>query len=117
MGAITERAEELAATLKAAGIRNVATDIGKVRTPCVLVVPVPAWTFQNLSGAATVTWTLVVLGSLPANLKSAAAMEDLVIRVAAALPVEAATPTSYQTGEAEQPLPAYELTLTDEVEL
>lgn len=119
MGAVTDRARELADQLKAglpAGSR-VETSIRKVRTPCVLVVPVPEYDFDRLGqDQASLTWTIVVLGSLPADLRSSEDMEELVLGVAEILPIETAVPSSYPTGQAEDPLPSYVLTMTDEVE-
>lgn len=116
MGAITDRAKEIAAELTAAGVRATA-DSGKVRTPCVLVVPAPRWDFQLAGKSALVTWQLQAIAPLPADLTAASALEELVAKVAALLPIESAVPGRYKASEAETPLPAYTLTMTDEVEL
>lgn len=113
MGAITDRAEELAELLTTDDYRATC-DIRDTAPPCLLVVPVPERDYRGgvlAGGTVDLVWTIVALGRPPADLQAGKDLEDLCDQVVAALPeVELAEPASYQIPGAEQAVPAYLIT-------
>lgn len=108
------RAVELAAQLDGAGIPATADPTqlaGKL--PGVLVTP-PAVVF-DLQDGATCTWRLVVVAATPNAYNAWKQLDELLELLAELLPVEGATPASYATDPAADPLPAYALTFTEGV--
>jgi hypothetical protein len=109
----TDRARELTAELAAAGVRATC-DVRTVNPPCVLVEPVPGIVWRGtLGGDPALTWTVVALVPYPGTLAAADALDALVDTVAGVLDLDSATPGTYQTGFAPDPLPAYVMTLTE----
>jgi hypothetical protein len=115
MGAIVDRAEAIAEQLRSGGMRAT-TDIRDTTPPCVLVVPIPVrdYSSSTLSGSFLVTWTLVALATAPADLEAARALEELVDQTAELVDIERAEPASYVIPGAEQAVPAYLLTYTEQ---
>lgn len=115
MAATLTRARALAERLRVAGVPAV-VDVRDA--PAVLpgvLVPPPGLRFVGYAGP-TVTWRLVALAADPTGSAQAwAELDQLVLAVADALPVESADPTAYQLGDAS--LPAYLLTLTESLDL
>lgn len=115
MGAVTTRADQMVADLKAGGVKNVTTDIRKFRAPGVLVIPVPDYVFASMDGAASVTWSLIAITTGVGDRVAAAVLEDLVFKCTAVLDIEKAVAGSYTLPSASDPLPAYTLTTTDDL--
>lgn len=108
-----DRAAQLAAQLRSAGI-PATHDAAAVTAmaPCVLVGP-PRLTFDLLDGGATEAWRLVAVAATAVQLDAWVQLDDLVDQVAAELAVEAADPASWAPNPGADPTPAYVITLTD----
>lgn len=121
MGAITDRAQEIAAALRVAagpGVEEIraTVDVRNAVPPCILVVPVPYRTYNvggTLTGGFEVRWTLVAIASGQGDYDAARVLEELVDHVATVVDVDTAEPGSYQTPGAEAPSPAYIITVTE----
>lgn len=117
MSGVTERAGQLVDELTAGGIKRVVTDVRHVRTPCVLVQPIPAYDFNVLgAGVAEITWTLVAMAGQPGDLRAARDLEQLVLLASTVLPIETARPAVYEIPGASDPMPAYLLTMTETIQ-
>lgn len=113
MGSLHRRADEIAATLRAAGVRAV-VDVRDAASnlPAVLVPPPQL----DLVGGDVATWRLVALASSTVgDLAAWDELDELVAGVAYALPLEAADPSSYVLGDRTHP--AYLLTYVEGVDL
>ena len=117
---VESRADELVATLTAAGL-SVTADPAKVDalfkqekgTAVVLVEPMPAFADATLCGDWKWTWRFIALaprvgGKIPAT-RLVAAVE----KVVDALPVFQAVPGSYALEEGQAAYPAYIMTMED----
>jgi hypothetical protein len=105
-----ERALELAEKLTAEGI-TATVDPRGATPPCVLITP-PARTY-DLACGYTATWDLWALVPGTANADAHKALDVLVDRVYAVLPIERADLQSYALAADAPPLPAYRLTMTE----
>jgi hypothetical protein len=114
VGAITERATQMAQQLEAANI-NATINVREVNFPAVLVVPVPSYDFTEatLAGGFQLTWTLWALVKGIGDLKAAEDLEDLVAGVVDVLDIDTAVADTYRLPGASDPLPAYKLTVTE----
>jgi hypothetical protein len=115
MGTRRARGEEIAAQLRAAGVKA-STDVGAVTAslPAVLIPP-PALA-PSMDGFV-VTWRLVALASITQGSSAAwDQLDDLVDQVdAAGINIDRADPFSYQLPTGAEPVPAYALTFTETV--
>jgi hypothetical protein len=117
MGAITDRAAEYAAAIKAAGVPRATTDVREAKPSGVLVIPVPTWTGFLLGGNVTLSWQIVLLGAGTGDLATAAQLEELLLVVARAVEFEEARPGSYQLPNMSDPVPCYTLTFTEDIDI
>lgn len=113
MGTRRARGEEIAAQLRAAGVKA-STDVGTVtaQLPAVLIPP-PA--LEPAMDGFVVTWRLVALASVTQGSSTAwDQLDDLVDKVdASGLLIQRADPFSYQLPTGGDPVPAYALTFTE----
>lgn len=111
MGAVTDRATEIAGQLTEGGVAAT-TDIRKVKLPGALVVPVPDrdYTEGTLGGGYTATWTIYALTNGPGDLRAAEELETVVDKVVALVDIETAEATAYKVPGSTDPLPGYKLT-------
>jgi hypothetical protein len=105
-----ERAVELAAKLVADGI-SATVDPRGATPPCVLIVP-PA-RLWDIGCGYTATWELWALVPGTANADAHKALDALVDRVSAVLPLERADLQAYALAVDAPPLPAYRLTFSE----
>lgn len=114
MGAVVDRAEQLATLLGTSTIRAT-TDIRDTVPPCLLVVPVPRREYVHTQAGADVdvTWTIVALALPPADLQAARALEELVDHAAGLVDITTAEPASYVIPTSETAVPAYLITVTE----
>lgn len=111
MGAVYDRALELAELLTAAGVPTT-TDIATAG-PGVAVITPPTLEFDLLSGSTSLTWTVTVTAPGPGNGQAWHGLDDLVDKVRELLDVDTARPAALEVGSSL--LPAYALTFADVV--
>ena len=83
-----------------------------VNPPCVLVGPPSIDNGLTMAGNATATWSVQVIGPVPANLDSWAVIDLLVDRVRPLLGPERESPGVWQYAPDRPFLPCYTLTVT-----
>jgi len=117
MGAVVDRAEELAGLLRTGRPDlHVVTDIRDTASlPCVLVVPVPRRDYEGgtLAGSFLLEWTFVALANGPGDLSSARELEDMIDAVVEVVDIVRAEPASYQIPATGDAVPAYLITYTE----
>lgn len=108
---LTDRAEELAAEIEAEDATiTVVTDPAHVlaNLPCVLVPP-PRVDYV----ARTITWRLLVLAQGPGTLAGFKALDELLEKLAAVVPLDSAEPNQVQLPNVGDPVAAYTAQYTD----
>lgn len=115
----TDRAQEIAAALKAETGRPATCDVRKVQLPGYLVIPIPKYAFgTDLEGGSTLTWSVYALAKSPGDLIAARALEELVVKAAGVLDFETADPSSYTLPQdRDTPFPAYLINFTEDLEV
>lgn len=108
---LTDRAEELAAEIRAEDATiQVVTDPAHVlaNLPCVLVTP-PRVDYV----ARAITWRLVVVAGGPGTWAGFQALDQLLEKLAAVVPLDSAEPNQLQLPNVGDPVAAYTATYTD----
>lgn len=89
------------------------TDARGLVPPALLVMPIPALTFDMLDQGFTASWSLVALAAGGGDLAAARSLLRIVRAVSEELAVEQARPiTYYLPSRPDQPFPAYRLDYT-----